>query len=144
MTEVELSSRQEVGYETYSKAINIEAHTMIDMVRKQITPAVIRYSTTVAQSAAAVKSVSADASVQESYLAEISKNLVDMNQALTKLEKVTAQAASIEEPKAQAIAYRDEVFTAMAELRKPADALEMLVDKDVWPFPTYADLLFNV
>ena len=63
---------------------------------------------------------------------------------LEKLEAATDKAASIEEPKAQAIAYRDEVFTTMSELREPADALEMLVDKSVWPFPTYGDLLFNV
>lgn len=144
MTKVELTSRQEVGYETYAKAINIEARTMIDMAKKQIVPAVIKYTTTVAQSVAAVKAVGADASVQEKSLAEISANLVALNAALAKLEDATNKAAAIEDPKAQAIAYRDEVFTAMADLRTPADALEMLVDKDVWPFPTYADLLFNV
>ena len=144
MTRVELSSRQEVGYEAYSKAINIEARTMIDMARKEIIPAVIKYTTTVAQSVAAVKAVGADASVQEASLAEISKHLVAMNAALEKLEAATDKAAAVEDAKAQAIAYRDNVFSAMAELREPADALEMLVDKSVWPFPTYADLLFNV
>lgn len=144
MTRVELTSRQEVGYEAYAKAINIEARTMIDMTKKEIIPAVIKYTTTVAQSVAAVKAVGADASVQEASLAEISKNLVAMNVALEKLEAATNKAASIEEPKAQAIVYRDEVFTTMSELREPADALEMLVDKSVWPFPTYGDLLFNV
>ena len=144
MTRAELTSRQEVGYETYAKAINIEARTMIDMTKKEIIPAVIKYTTTVAQSVAAVKAVGADASVQEASLADISKNLVAMNAALEKLEAATDKAASIEEPKAQAIAYRDEVFTTMSELREPADALEMLVDKSVWPFPTYGDLLFNV
>ena len=144
MTRVELTSRQEVGYETYAKAINIEARTMIDMAKKQIVPAVIKYTTTVAQSVAAVKAVGADASVQEKSLAEISANLVALNEALAKLEAATNKAAAIEDPKAQAVAYRDEVFTAMADLRTPADALEMLVDKEVWPFPTYADLLFNV
>lgn len=144
MTRVELTSRQEVGYEAYAKAINIEARTMIDMTKKEIIPAVIKYTTTVAQSVAAVKAVGADASVQEASLAEISKNLVAMNVALEKLEAATNKAASIEEPKAQAIVYRDEVFTIMSELREPADALEMLVDKSVWPFPTYGDLLFNV
>ena len=144
MTRVELTSRQEVGYEAYAKAINIEARTMIDMTKKEIIPAVIKYTTTVAQSVAAVKAVGADASVQEASLAEISKNLVAMNAALEKLEAVTDKAAAIEDPKAQAIAYRDEVFTTMSELREPADALEMLVDKSVWPFPTYGDLLFNV
>lgn len=144
MTRVELTSRQEVGYEAYAKAINIEARTMIDMTKKEIIPAVIKYTTTVAQSVAAVKAVGADASVQEASLVDISKNLVAMNAALEKLEAATDKAASIEEPKAQAIAYRDEVFTTMSELREPADALEMLVDKSVWPFPTYGDLLFNV
>lgn len=144
MTRVELTSRQEVGYETYAKAINIEARTMIDMAKKEIIPAVIKYTTTVAQSVAAVKAVGADASVQEASLAEISKNLVAMNAALEKLEAVTDKAAVIEDPKAQAVAYRDEVFTTMSALREPADALEMLVDKSVWPFPTYGDLLFNV
>ncbi len=144
MTRVELSSRQEVGYEAYSKAINIEARTMIDMARKEIIPAVIKYTTTVAQSVAAVKAVGADASVQEASLAEISKHLVAMNAALEKLEAATDKAAAVEDAKAQAIAYRDNVFSAMAELREPVDALEMLVDKSVWPFPTYADLLFNV
>lgn len=144
MTRVELSSRQEVGYEAYSKAINIEARTMIDMARKEIIPAVIKYTTTVAQSVAAVKAVGADASVQEASLAEISKHLVAMNAALKKLEAATDKAVTVEDAKAQAIAYRDDVFSAMAELREPADALEMLVDKSVWPFPTYADLLFNV
>ncbi len=144
MTRVELSSRQEVGYETYSKAINIEAKTMIDMARKEIIPAVIKYTTTVAQSVAAVKAVGADASVQEASLAEISKHLVAMNTALEKLEAATDKAAAVEDAKAQAIAYRDNVFSTMAELREPADALEMLVDKSLWPFPTYADLLFNV
>ena len=144
MTRVELTSRQEVGYEAYAKAINIEARTMIDMTKKEIIPAVIKYTTTVAQSVAAVKAVGADASVQEASLAEISKNLVAMNAALEKLEAVTDKAAAIEDPKAQAIAYRDEVFTTMSVLREPADALEMLVDKSVWPFPTYGDLLFNV
>ena len=144
MTRVELTSRQEVGYETYAKAINIEARTMIDMAKKEIIPAVIKYTTTVAQSIGAVKAVGADASVQEACLDKISKHLVAMNEALEKLEAATDKAAAIEDPKAQAVAYRDEVFSAMAELREPADALEMLVDKSVWPFPTYADLLFNV
>ena len=67
-----------------------------------------------------------------------------MNTALTKLERAVDEAASIKNSKDQAIAYRDEVLTTMSEVRTPADALEMLVDKNVWPFPTYADLLFNV
>lgn len=144
LTRVELASRQEVGYESYSKAINIEARTMINMSKKEIIPAVIKYTTTVAQSVAAVKGVGGDASVQEASLAEISKNLVAMNAALEKLEAATNKASAIEDAKIQATVYRDEVFTAMNELREPADALEMIVDRDIWPFPTYGELLFNV
>ena len=85
-----------------------------------------------------------DASVQESCLSEITKNLVLMNQALLKLEKATEEASALIDPKDQAIAYRDLVFTAMDELRRPADALEMIVDKDMWPLPSYGDLIFEV
>lgn len=67
-----------------------------------------------------------------------------MNQAMKKLEEETNKAVVIEDPKAQAVAYRDHVFSAMEALRIPADELEKIVDKSVWPFPTYADLLFNV
>ena len=144
MTRVELKSREEVGYETYSKTINIEAKTMIDMAKKQIIPAVIRYTTTVANSVAAVESVGMDASVQRIILSDCSKYLKQMNDALIILQDKVEKASLISEPKAQAIAYRDEVFTAMKSLREPADALEMIVDSKEWPMPTYAELMFSV
>ena len=144
MTCSELKSREEVGYETYSKTINIEARTMIDMAKKQIIPAVIRYTTTVANSVKAVEDVGVSAEVQRIVLSDCTKNLKLMNDALIKLEMAVEKAALITEPKKQAVAYRDEVFTAMAELRAPADALEMIVDAKEWPMPTYADLMFNV
>ncbi len=144
MTEVELMSRQEVGYETYSKDINIESRTMIDMTRKQIIPAIITYTTTIATSVAAVKNVGADASVQEGLLKNVSEKFTELKAALDTLQAATDHAAKIKDPKAQAIAYRDNVTTAMDALRAPADALETMVDKKVWPFPSYSDLLFNV
>ena len=141
---VELAAREEVGYENYSKAINIEARTMIDMVKKEIIPAVMEYTTTVAKSVAAVKAVGADASVQEKVLKEITTELSKLDAAVVKLEAATDASVKIEEPKAQAIAYRDDVFAQFAEVREPADKLETLVDEKAWPFPTYAELLFNV
>ena len=141
---VELAAREEVGYENYSKAINIEARTMIDMVKKEIIPAVMEYTTTVAKSVAAVKAVGADASVQEKVLKEITTELSKLDAAVVKLEAATDASVKIEDPKAQAIAYRDDVFAQFAEVREPADKLETLLDEKAWPFPTYAELLFNV
>ena len=141
---IELAAREEVGYENYSKAINIEARTMIDMVKKEIIPAVMEYTTTVAKSVAAVKAVGADASVQEKVLKEITTELSKLDAAVVKLEAATDASVKIEDPKAQAIAYRDDVFAQFAEVREPADKLETLLDEKAWPFPTYAELLFNV
>ena len=144
MTFVELASREEVGYEIYGKTINIEARTMIDMAKKEIIPAVIKYTTTVASSIAAVENVGGDASVQKIVLNDACAYLKQMNDALIVLERATEKAATIENAKERAIFYRDEVFTAMNRLRTPADNLEMIMDEKEWPFPTYGDLMFNV
>jgi len=144
LTAVELTSREEVAYEGYSKVINIEARTMIDMAKTQIIPSVIKYTTTVANSISSVEAIGLEASVQHIVLGDCSKYLVDMNNALIKLEAAVDKAVQIEEPKLQAICYREEVCTAMAELREPADKLEVIVDGTEWPFPPYGELLFNV
>ena len=117
---------------------------MIDMVKKEIIPAVMEYTTTVAKSVAAVKAVGADASVQEKVLKEITTELSKLDASVVKLEAATDASVKIEDPKAQAIAYIDDVFAQFAEVREPADKLETLVDENSWPFPTYAELLFNV
>ncbi|MDO4294610.1 MAG: glutamine synthetase III [bacterium] len=153
----ELESRAEVEYEGYSKAINIEARTMIDMAGKQIIPAVIRYTTELAGSLGAVKQACpmADVSVQSELLCETSALLAQMKQALKKLQEVTEEAAAMKQEErdkeaayrlaqAQAHRYHDEVVPAMEALREPADKLEMLVDKELWPFPSYGDLIFEV
>ncbi len=143
-TKVELESREEVTYETYSKSINIEALTMIDMAKKQILPAVIKYTKSLADTVIAVKEAGADASVQTELLNEISAKLAEAKSALVKLEKAGKEAADISDIKKQAFFYKDVVFAAMEELRTPVDQLEMLVDKEVWPVPTYGDLIFEV
>ena len=91
-----------------------------------------------------VKDAGADASVQADLLAEVSGYLKDMKAAYTKLIDVTSKAAAIDDIVAQATYFRDEVKTTMDELRAPADKLEMIVDKEFWPFPSYGDLLFEV
>lgn len=143
-TKAELISREEVLYETYAKKINIEALTMVDMTKKQILPAVIKYTKTLADAVIAVKEAGADAGVQSELLTEITGYLKAVKEALNKLEGKLVKASEIKTIKELAFFYKDEVYVAMGELRTPADALEMLVDKEVWPFPTYGDLLFEV
>lgn len=143
-TKAELESREEVLYETYSKTINIEALTMIDMASKEIIPAVIGYSRQIADTVIAVREAGACADVQAELLADISTHLKKMKTALAKLTETEQRAREIADPREQAFYYKDAVVAAMEELRAPADALEMIVDKNVWPFPTYADLMFEV
>ena len=145
-TKAEMESRAEVMYETYAKTINIEALTMIDMAKKQIVPATIKYQTSLAESVNAIKAASSavDTSVQEALMADISVNLKAMYGALAHLEEVTNKAEEMEEGAEQGHYYHDVVFAAMDELRKPADKLEMLVAKSAWPFPSYGDLIFEV
>ena len=144
-TKAELDSRVEIEYELYSKEINIEAKAMIDIATKQIIPAVIRYTTVLAQSVTAVRSAcDADVSVQTAILTEVSSLLADTRKALVTLQEVTDQAALMAAGREQAVYYRDVVMTAMDELRTPVDRLEMLVDKSMWPMPSYGDLIFEV
>ena len=143
-TRSELASRVEIKYENYSKAINIEARTMIDMAAKQIIPAVIAYTRTLAETIIAVKAAGAPVSVQEKILGECSILLGQTSSALDVLEKVEAQASVMREGREKAVFYRDQVCTAMKKLREPVDALEMIVDKNMWPMPSYGDLLFEV
>ena len=143
-TKVELESREEIIYETYAKTINIEALAMIDMAGKQIIPAVIKYSKFLADTVNAVKAAGADAAVQLELLKEVSKNLAAMQSALAKLEKAEKEASAMEDIKAQAFFYKDTVKNAMDELRAPADRLEMIVDKKMWPIPTYGELMFEI
>ena len=143
-TKAELESREEVLYETYAKSINIEALTMIDMASKQIIPAVVKYTKSLADTVIAVKEAGADASVQTELLTNVSGKLAEARTALVKLQEAEAKASAMGEGREQAFAYKDEVKSAMEALRAPVDALEMMVDKEVWPYPTYADLMFEV
>ena len=143
-TEAELRSRVEIKYENYAKVINIEAKTMIDMASKQIIPAIIKYTKTLADTVVAVKAAGVDASVQAEALAEVSELLKEAKEALAALIKVTDEAATKEEGEEQAKFFKFTVFPAMEALRAPVDKLEMIVDKEAWPMPSYGDLMFEV
>ena len=143
-TKAELESRAEIKFESYAKAINIEARTMIDMASKQIIPAIIKYTKELADTVVAVKEAGADASVQAELLTEVSGLLAVSKKALEALKVVTDQAAAMEEGEDQARFYHFDVVPAMEALRAPVDKLEMIVDKEAWPMPSYGDLIFEV
>ena len=143
-TKAELESRAEIQYETYAKAINIEARTMIDMASKQFLPAFIKYTKTLADTVNTVKAAGADASVQLDCLNQVTELMSETKSALDALVKVTNEAAVKEEGAVQANFYHTDVFPAMEALRAPVDKLEMIVDKEAWPMPSYGDLIFEV
>ena len=143
-TKAELESRAEIEYEAYAKAINIEARTMIDMASKQFIPAVMKYTKQLADTVIAVKEAGVDAEVQAEALREVSVLLKEAKETLATLKKATEEAAEKEEGEVQATYYHSEVVPAMEALRVPVDKLEMIVDKEAWPMPSYGDLIFEV
>ena len=143
-TRAELESRAEIKFENYSKAINIEARTMIDMASKQFIPAVIGYTKTLADTVLAVREAGVQATVQAELLEETSGLLTEAKRALQNLEQVTETAAGMKDGEERARYYHFEVCTAMEALRAPIDKLEMIVDKEAWPMPSYGDLIFEV
>ncbi len=143
-TRAELESRVEIQYEGYAKAINIEARSMIDIASKHIIPAVMRFARNVAGTANEIKQAGADATVPMNLLRETTQLLSETKMALAKLEEMTDTAAAMPAGQEQAEYYHRKVCAAMEELRAPVDRLEMLVDKEEWPMPSYGDLLFEV
>lgn len=143
-TKAELESRVEIKYENYAKAINIEAKTMIDVASKQIIPAVVSYTKSLADTVIAVTAAGAKATVQSALLKDVSDLLEETKAALAKLVELDAEAAMKEEGAEQAVFFHEVIMPAMESLRAPVDKLEMIVDKDVWPMPSYGDLIFEV
>ena len=144
-TKAELESRAEIQYEIYAKAINIEAKTMLDIATKQIIPAVIKYTTVLAQSVNTVRAAAAvDVSVQLGLLTKCSERLAKTNEAMENLAEMVSRIGEYSEGRERAVYCREKVVTAMEELRRPVDELEMLVDKEMWPMPSYGDLIFEV
>ncbi|MCI9188992.1 MAG: glutamine synthetase type III [Lachnospiraceae bacterium] len=143
-TRVELESREEIIYETYAKTIRIEANTMIDMAGKKYIPAVVKYTKSLAEAVIAVKEAGVEPEVQRELLAEVSGKLTETQNALVKLKKAAEKAAAMENVKEQAYFYKDTVREAMDELRAPVDELEKIVDREVWPVPSYGELTFEI
>ena len=143
-TRAELLSRAEIQYEAYAKAINIEAKAMIDIASKQIIPAVVRYTKTLADTVNSLMTAGASANVQLALLNETTELLEEAKAALERLMELDERSAEVSEGEELAHYFHDQVFPAMEALRAPVDKLEMLVDKEVWPMPSYGDLMFEV
>ncbi len=144
MNRTELEARAEVMLENYAKKINIEARTMIEMANKQIIPAVMDYEGKLAIEAKNISLIGIEPEAQKELIAQINTKLIELKAATAKFEKIVDKAAEYEEDiPAWAKYYHDQVFMAMSTVREPADALELLVAKEAWPFPTYGDLLFE-
>jgi glutamine synthetase len=140
----ELHSRYEIYIETYAKQVNIEALAAIDMAQKQLIPAAVEYATFLADSISSFQAVSVPASVQEDLLKKLGALMASSYKTLGGLEAAVAKAREADDCVKKAETCRDEVVTAMKALRTDIDAMEMLVPSDMWPVPTYADLLFKL
>ena len=146
LTDVEMHSRYEINLENYIKTVNIEALTALEMVKRDIIPSVIKYSTSLADSINAIKSTGfdADVTVQGAALTDISKLTASAMKKVKILEDSLNKAASEADTYDQAYSYRYDVFEAINSLRTDIDKLETLVDSKYWSMPTYTDLLFHV
>jgi glutamine synthetase len=140
----EMHSRYDIYVEAYAKQICIEALVGVDMVKKQFIPAAAEYATFLAESIASFKAVSVAAPAQEDLLRKVAALLASAYKNLGNLEAATAMAQEIADTVKKAEAYRDKVATALHRLRTDIDALEMIVPRDMWPVPTYAELLFKL
>lgn len=145
-TKSELEARAEIRYETYAKMLRIEAKTMIHMAAKHYIPAAITYTTRLGESISSVSAAcpGVDLSVQKGLLERVSSCLAEASAALEQLKLLMARVDAIEGMEDMAHAYHDAVVPAMTALRIPVDEMELLVDKDIWPVPTYGDLMFEV
>ena len=145
-TKAELESRSEVLYETYAKTTAIEARTMLHMAGKHYIPAVVRYTARLADSICKVRSACPEAGtgVQERLLKETGELLAQASDAQKRLEEAVEKMNNIDNVRKMATFCRDGIVPAMRALRTPIDRLELIVDKAIWPVPTYGDLMFEV
>lgn len=142
----EMEARYEISLENYSKTINIEGLTAIEMVKKQILPAAITFSTKIAKSINAINKtgLGIDVSAQGDLLKKVSALITSIDTKVKKLETSVLKAEKIEDSRDQAYSYRFEVFEDMNSLREDVDSLEVLVDEEIWPLPSYTELLFSI
>lgn len=142
-TRTEMESREETLLEEYSKTLNIEALTMLDMAREEILPACLAFEAKLAKTAKDKKAVGVTGGIETTLLSQVSELTEQLYTQCQALESAVTSGVP-KTAKEQAAYYHDTVLPAMDAVRQPADRLETLVGKTDWPFPTYSDLLFYV
>jgi glutamine synthetase len=144
LSKEEIHSRYEIFLENYTKTINIEALTMLEMAKRQILPASLTFAGQVASTIASMKSVSAKSKSAEKLLSELTITIDSFGKNIDALESALSKLKHGDNALKQAQYYRDIVFVTMGKLRVDGDKLETLVDATLWQMPTYADLLFSI
>ncbi len=144
LSKAEMHSRYEIFLEGYIKTINIEVLTMLDIAKRQILPASLEYAGKVAATLSSLKTVASKSSTAETLLAELISTIDSFGKNIEALEAASTGDGHSNDVLKHAEYYRDVVFTTMGKLRVDGDKLETMVDANIWPLPTYADLLFRV
>ena len=142
LTKQELGARAEILLEGYAASINIEALTTLNIAKRQIMPACVEYSGRIASSLSIITDAGATCGTMQKSLEKVCGLIDDLGQGIEALEAAVDKAQSISKPNTQARSYRDAVIPAMGKVRQAADTLETLVDADLWPLPSYAEMLF--
>ena len=146
MSEAEMRSREEIYFENYAKIINIEALTMIVMASRDYIPAVERYIAQIADAAAKKMAVCEDIScgVEKEIITRLTNSLTKTYASIELLKLEETNASSIADAKSRASYYAEKVIPVMDELRAAVDEMEVLTASDLWPVPTYGDMMFRV
>jgi glutamine synthetase len=142
LTKEELHARADILFHTYSTSINIEALTMLSMAKRQILPVCIKYSSILAEAAGKIDSVGIDAASQKELLEKFCSLITILKDNIAKLEQEVSEGKKISDTIKKARFSRDNIVAAMNALRKTADELETITDAELWPLPTYAEMLF--
>ena len=143
-TEREIHARTEILLENYYKTINIEAHTVVDMVKHQYAPAVMAYAKFLCDTAMSKKTVGIDASTETEAAQKVTKLENAMVTECMELESRLGEISSLSDVKETAVFFHDKILAQMNAVRAVVDELETLVGGDFWPVPTYGDILFSV
>ena len=143
-TKEEIYSRRDILYDAYNKTNSVEALTMIDMAKKDIIPAIIKYQRRLAELVKTKKELEIMSEPESTILSRLSVLCSDIYNKTAELEETVNQSKEITEPQDLSFYYKDSILPVMHSLRASVDEAELLIGRDYWPFPTYGDLLFSV
>jgi glutamine synthetase len=142
LSEAEVRARQHTLFEEYCKHIKIESLTMLDIVNREIVPAIISYQSRLTKMALDKKQLKINYSFENKLLLEINKLLIDLKSCKSELINDLSKLRKIDEIQKRAKFYQIYICQDMSRLRSAVDSLERLIPKNIWPMPTYADILF--